>query len=248
MKGRRILVGVMMVLGVLMVLSLAVFTGAPALATEVGPYDVAYVGYQYDTPEDGQSTWYYTVTSTETCGAISHVTFGLEVCCGVVEAGEWAGSWPSITLIPLWHEGDEEGVIDVGCDGSTNVCGIKFDEEFGDVLETRNYYFTIEGNHPEVKDIIKVVVKGGRECPVASQLLASEALLAGQDELTTYEESVMGPYVDCGTTAITLSSLSATSPSGPSAPMMLIPGALLGMAALAAGAMVLAGRLRRQEA
>jgi len=242
MKGTRALVAVVIMLGLVLV------SGGAALADPVGPYDVTYVGYQYDTPEDGQSTWYYTVTSTTTCGAISHVTFGLEVCCGVVEAGEWAGSWPSITLIPLWHEGDEEGVIDVGCDGSTNVCGIKFDEEFGDVLETRNYYFTIEGNHPEVKDIIKVVVKGGRECPVASQLLASEALLAGQDELTTYEESVMGPYVDCGTTAITLSSLSATSPSGPSAPMMLIPGALLGMAALAAGAMVLAGRLRRQEA
>jgi hypothetical protein len=146
-------------------------------------------------------------------------------------------------LIPLWHEGDEEGVIDVGCDGSTGVCGIKFDEGFGDDLETRNYYFTVEGNHPEAEDIIKVEVKAGRECPAASQLLASEALLAGKD--TTYDAFVGGPYLDCGTTAITLSSLSATSPAGSLAPVPLIPGALLGMAVLVAGALVLAGRLRR---
>jgi len=243
MRGRRILVGL------LTVLSLAVLTTGPALADSVGPYDVTYIGYQYDYPEEGQSTWYYTVTSTTTCGAISHIVFGMEVCCSVVGAGEWEGTWPdSIILQPLWQEGDEEeqGGVYVGCDPPTSVCGIKFDEGFGDYLETRNYYFTIEGNHPEAEDIIRVAVKAGRECPAASQVLVSEAVLAGQD-FTTYEAFVDGPYLDCGTTAITLSSLSATAPSGSSVPAVSIPVALLGASVLAAGAMVLIGRRRRQE-
>jgi hypothetical protein len=264
MKGRRILVGLLLAftLAVLMVLSLAVLTAAPALADQVGPYDVTYVGHQYDYPDDEQSTWYYTVTSTETCGAISHVTFGLEVCCSVVEAGEWTGSWPSVTLIPLWHEGDPEGAggIHVGCDPPTDVCGIKFDEGFAeDRIETRNYYFTIEGNHPEVENVIKVAVKTGSKCAQDEELLPSGGLLAGQYSMLaseavladgdpmTYEEFIDGPFVDCGTTAIALSSLSATPPSGSLAPAVLIPAALLGMAVLAAGAMALTLRLRRQE-
>jgi len=233
MTGRRRLISV------LMVLSLAVLTTGPALADSVGPYDVTYIGYQYDTPEDGQSTWYYTVTSTTTCGAISHIVFGLEVCCSLVDAGVWTDTG----LYSLWGT---DGIDEV-CDPTTGVCGVKFDIGFEDgQIETRNYYFTIEGNHPEAEDIIRVAVKAGRECPAASQVLVSEAVLAGQD-FTTYEAFVDGPYLDCGTTAITLSSLSATSPSGSSVPAVSIPVALLGASVLAAGAMVLIGRRRGQE-
>ena len=56
MKGIRLLVGVLVVLG------LVLLTAAPALAVPVGPYDASFVTMRYDYPTPGYSTWYYTLS------------------------------------------------------------------------------------------------------------------------------------------------------------------------------------------
>jgi len=244
MKGRRILVGV------LMVLSLAVLTAAPALAVPVGPYDVSFVTMRYDYPNAGYSTWYYTVSSPLEANAISHLVFELGACCSVVDAGEWTDF---TALVSWWNTGN----IEVNEDPTTGVFGIKFNDTFVEG-ETRNYYFTVEGNHAVEADGITVAIKtgGGGSALLmrGASLLASvsgvltRGLNLAPKEFTTYEASIYGPALDCEqTTAVTLNNFSATSPAGSLAAVLLIPGALLGMAVLVAGAMVLTGRLRRQE-
>jgi len=244
MKGRRILVALFMVFG------LVLLTVAPALAQPVGPYDVSFVTMRYDYPNAGYSTWYYTVTSSESANAISHLVFELGACCSVVDAGEWTDF---TTLVSWWGTSN----IQVNQDPTTGVFGIKFDVGF-DEGETRNYYFTVEGNHALAEEQITVAIKtgGGGSALLmrGTSLLASvsglltRGLSLGAGGFTTYEASIYGPALDCEhTTAVTLNNFSATSPSGSLAPVLLIPGALLGMVVLVPGAMVLAGRLRRQE-
>jgi hypothetical protein len=243
MKGRRILVGL------LTVLSLAVLTAAPALATEVGPYDVSFVTARYDYPNPGYSTWYYTVSSTDGSNAISHLVFELGLCCGVVDAGVWT----DFTTLESWWGTSK---IQVQLDPTTQVYGIKFDDGFNDG-ETRNYYFTVQGNHAMDPEGITVAIKTGGGSALlmrgASMLasvsgLLTRALSLPANDFTIYEASIYGPSRDCEqTTAVTLNNFSATSLSGSVAPVLLIPGALLGTAVVVAGAMVLTGRLRRQE-
>jgi hypothetical protein len=251
MKGRRILVGL------LTVLTLAVSTAAPALATAVGPYDVTFVKvlYNYPVPEPEDpniySTWYYTVTSSGDANAISHLVFELGACCSVVDAGEWT----DFTALDSWWGTSKIEVKLDNVDPTTQIYGIKFDDTFVEGT-TRNYYFTVQGNHALAPDGITVAIKTGGGSALlmrGASLLASvsglltRGLSLAAGDWTTYEESIYGPDLDCHTTAVTLNNFSATSPSGSLAPALLIPGALLGMAVLVAGAMVLAGRLRRQE-
>jgi hypothetical protein len=243
MKGRRILVGV------LTALSMVVLTAAPALATTVGPYEVTFVTMRYDYPNPGYSTWFYTVSSPLEENAISHLVFELGACCSVVDAGVWVDY---TTLVSWWNTGN----IDVTQDPTTGVFGIKFDDGFNEG-ETRNYYFTVEGNHAVQEGGITVAIKTGGGSALLMQgasMLASvtgvltRGLHLAPTEFTTYEASIFGPALDCHqTTAVTLSSFSATSTMGSLAPALLIPGALLGMAVLAAGGAVLAGRRRRLE-
>ena len=226
MKGRRILVGLLTVLG------LAVLTAAPALATLVGPYDVTFVTMRYDYPSPGYSTWYYTVTSPGDAHAISHLVFQLGACCKVTDAGLWVDF---ATLDSWWGTPKIEVKLE-NPDPTTQVFGIKFNDTFGEG-ETRNYYFTVEGNHALEEGGITVAIKTGGGSALlmrGASLLASvsglltRGLSLAADDWTTYEASIYGPALDCEqTTAVTLNNFSATSPSGPALSALLMPGVLL---------------------
>jgi hypothetical protein len=236
-----------LVVTVLMVAGLVLLSAAPALAEPVGPYDVTYVTVQYNYPNPGYSTWYYTVTSTDGSNAISHLVFQLGACCSVVDAGVWT----DLNTLESWWG---TAKIQVQLDPTTNIFGIKFDDGFNDG-ETRNYYFTVQGNHAMAPGGIMVAIKtGGGGSALLMQggsLLASVSGILtrglGGKGFTTYEALIDGPALDCHTTAVTLSSFSGRSVSGSLAPALLIPGALLGVAALATGGLFLSGRLRRQD-
>lgn len=248
MKGTRILVALFAVFG------LVLLTAAPAVAQPVGPYDVSFVTVRYDYPNPGYSTWYYTVTSSKSAEhAISHLVFELGSCCDIddVDAGLWV-TLDYRTFVSWWGTSK----IQVQLDPTTKVFGIKFDDSFDDG-ETRNYYFTIKGNYAVEEGGITVAIKTGGGSALlmrGASLLASvsglltRGLSLAPTDPTTYEDLIYGPDLNCDqTTAVTLNNFSATSRSGSSAPALLIPGALLGVAVLVPGAMVLAGRLRRQE-
>jgi hypothetical protein len=184
------------------------------------------------------------VTSPGDANAISHLVFELGACCDIVDAGEWTDF---TTLDSWWNTGN----IEVNEDPTTGVFGIKFGDTFGEG-ETRNYYFTVEGNHAVEADQITVAIKTGGGTALlmrGASLVASVSgfltrvldLAAG--DFTTYEASLYGPALDCEeTTAIALSSFSATSPSGPALSALLMPGMLL--AALVPMSFAVARRLR----
>jgi len=240
MKGRRILVGL------LTLLSLVALTAAPVLATAVGPYDVTFVTVRYDYPTAGESTWYYTVSSTAG-HAISHVVFELGACCSVLDAGLWT----DFTTLDSWWGTSK---IDVTQDPTTGVFGIKFDDGF-DEGETRNYYFTVEGNHAVQEGGITVAIKTGGGSALLMQGVSVLASVTGvltrglnlaPREFTTYEASVFGPALDCEqTTAVTLNGFSATSAAGSIAPALFVPGVLLAVGVLVSGGLVLVGRRHR---
>jgi len=228
MKGTKTLLALLIVVG------LCALTAGTAVAEPVGPYDVSFVTMRYDYPNPGYSTWYYTVTSTSG-NAISHLVFELGACCNVEDAGLWVDF---TTLISWWGTSK----IDVTEDPTTGVFGIKFDEGFAEG-ETRNYYFTVEGNHAVEPDMITVAIKTG---DLQGGLLMSsvDTTLGGSGD--TVSGSIWGPNLECEeTTAIALSSFSATSPSGPSASAWLIPVALLGVLVMAPASIVMAGRRQR---
>jgi hypothetical protein len=229
MKGIRTLVAVLIVLG------LCALTAGTALADPVGPYDVSFVTMRYDYPSPGYSTWYYTVSSTEG-NAISHLVFELGACCNVEDAGLWVDF---TTLTSWWGT----SMVDVTEDPTTGVFGIKFDEGFGEG-ETRNYYFTVVGNHALAPDKITVAIKtGGLD---GGLLMSSLTTTLGDSGDKTVSASIWGPDLECEeTTAVALSSFSATSPSGPSAASLVIPIALLGVLVMAPASIVLAGRRQR---
>ena len=239
MKGIRLSVGVLVVLG------LVLLTASPALAVPVGPYDASFVTMRYDYPSPGYSTWYYTVTSTGDANAISHLVFELGLCCNVTDAGLWVDF---TTLVSWWNTGN----IEVNEDPTTGVFGIKFNDTFAEG-ETRNYYFTVEGNHAVEADQITVAIKtgGGGSALLmrGASLVASvsgfltRVLNLAAGDFTTYEASLYGPDLKCEeTTAIALSSFSATSSVGPALSALLMPGMLL--AALVPISFAVARRLR----
>jgi len=127
---------------------------------DIGGHLVTFRGVEYDYPEPGESTWFYTVVS-DGPPAISHVVFGL--ACDVIQildAGTWDGAdfaslnsggghpepnhFPSA---PIW-------------DPTTLVTGMKFNGGF-DEGETRHYYFTVNGNY-EVDEIAVFAIKAGQ--------------------------------------------------------------------------------------
>ncbi len=242
MRGTKALVVVLMLLGMVLV------SAGPAFAEAVGPYDVSFVTMQYNYPDPGYSTWYYTVTSPGDANAISHLVLELGACCSVVDAGEWEDYF---TLTSWWNTDK----IEVTQDPTTGVFGIKFDDGFADG-ETRNYYFTVEGNHALEPGMITVAIKSGGGIAMlmnGTSLLASVSglvmrtlgLAAG--DFTTYEALIDGPNLHCETTAVSLSSFSAVAPLGPSTAALLMPGSLLAALALLPTSAVLAARRMRRE-
>ena len=220
MRGKR---GIVVLLAVF---SLTALTLTPALAVPLGPHEVTFVTQRYDHPVDGQSTWFYTVTSNVGLGGglgcsnrvVKHVVIQLGGCCGVVEAGEWIDF---DTLMP-WTSG-----VTVEQDWATSIFGVKFNKPFK-AGETRNYYFTVSGNYPLEEGKIKAGIRTVEVYGSASGPSGLAEVLQA-DPPYTYEALVQGPDLQCDdTTAIALSSFSATSPSGPAIPPLLMPRVLLG--------------------
>jgi len=118
-------------------------------AVTVGNDDITFVAVSNDYPGAGQSTWYYTVTSGAK-PAISHINFALPDCLSVVGAGTWGPLRTNLT--------PGGGLPEVGTDPTTGVSGIKFDEGFEEG-ESRNYYFSVNGNY--ASSPILVASKGG---------------------------------------------------------------------------------------
>lgn len=81
MKGIRLSVGVLVVLG------LALLTANPTFAVAVGPDEVSFVTIRYDYPLPGYSAWYYTATFSVGEGVISHLALQLGECCNGTDAG-----------------------------------------------------------------------------------------------------------------------------------------------------------------
>jgi uncharacterized repeat protein (TIGR01451 family) len=123
----------------------------PAAAVTVGNHQVNFITVRNDYPSAGVSTWYYTVISGRR-PAISHVVFQLNLnCLHVVAAGTWNGTNQN----NLTQNG---GNPEIGRDPTTNVTGIKFDQEFND-NETRHYYITVNGNYAQEQ--ITIAAKAG---------------------------------------------------------------------------------------
>ncbi len=108
---------------------------------------------RYDYPGAGQSTWYYTISSGSG-PAISHVNFSLNLdCMSILDAGIWG---PGLNHL---NSGGGDPEIRFSPDPTTGVIGLKFDEEFDDG-ESRNYYFTLDGNYQQ-SEMMLIVTKGG---------------------------------------------------------------------------------------
>jgi hypothetical protein len=252
-KGRGTMKGMKALVVVLILMGMVLVTASPALAVAVGPYEVSFVTVRYNYPTDGHSTWFYTATSPSDDNAISHMVFQLGACCSVTDAGEWTMLGDGSFVLDSWWG---TGKIDVTQDPTTGIFGIKFDDGFTEG-ETRNYYFTVVGNHAVDYEAITVAIKtGGGTATLmnGTSLLASVSglftrvlgILGGN--FTTYEAFISGPALDCHeTTAVSLSSFSAFAPLGPSAAALLMPGSLLAALALIPTSVVLAARRMRRE-
>ena len=119
---------------------------------QIGSYHIEFVGVEYDYPNVGQSTWYYTVFATSGKD-VSHVTFPLgKDCINVLEAGYWENT--------IFDLSPNMGLPSVGKDPKAKVWGIKFDKGI-DSGEAQNYYFTVEGNLA-VGPVDEVAIKAGR--------------------------------------------------------------------------------------
>lgn len=119
---------------------------------QIGSYHVEFVGVEYDFPNEGQSTWYYTVIATSGKD-ISHVTFPLNKnCINVLDAGVWGDN-----IDDLYSGLD---IPSVGKDPKAKIWGLKFDKGI-DKGDERNYYFTIE-NNLMVEPVHEVSIKAGR--------------------------------------------------------------------------------------
>lgn len=119
---------------------------------QIGSYHIEFVGVEYDYPEEGQSTWYYTVFATSGKD-ISHVTFPLNKhCIDVVDSGVWGE-----TMDDLFSG---MGKPNVGKDPKAKIWGMKFDEGV-DSGEEQNYYFTLDQNLA-VEAVAEVAIKAGR--------------------------------------------------------------------------------------
>lgn len=119
---------------------------------QIGSYHIEFAGVEYDYPNEGQSTWYYTVIATSGKD-ISHVTFPLNKnCINVLDAGVWGDNFDEL------YSG--LGIPSVGKDPKAKIWGVKFDKGI-DKGDERNYYFTIE-NNLAVEPVHEVAIKAGR--------------------------------------------------------------------------------------
>ncbi len=130
----------------------------PDRVFQAGPHSIFYAGYEnIGSGQDCQTCFYYCVNSVDVQGtmAISHVNFGDLVCgntcledqANVPSFGTWAFMNGNTVLMP--GDGDPEFNDD---DPQTGICGLKFDEEFGN--ETRGYYICVTGTHPEPSIVV----------------------------------------------------------------------------------------------
>ena len=119
---------------------------------QIGSYHIAFADVQYDFPEEGQSTWYYTVYATSGKD-ISHVTFPLnKTCISVSDMGVWGDD-----LNDLQSGKDQPSY---GKDPKAKIWGVKFDQGI-DKGDEQNYYFTLEGNYA-VEPVAEMAIKAGR--------------------------------------------------------------------------------------
>lgn len=118
----------------------------------IGSYHVEFVGVEYDFPQAGQSTWFYSVYATAGKD-ISHVTFPLNKnCISVLDAGIWGADKSELF--------SGQGEPEVGKDPKAKIWGVKFDEGV-DTGNEQNYFFTVEGNL-EIAPVHEVAIKAGR--------------------------------------------------------------------------------------
>lgn len=156
---------------------------AAAILVDIGNASVTYMGSAHDTPEEGQSIWFYRVESGEG-PAVSHLTFGVCTSAWILDAGVYDPDTGEL----FSGEGDPVPTPPTlpTLDPTTNVVGIKFNEGFED-NEVRYYYFVVDYNYSEGYDI-----------PVGVK--------AGNNE---WYGDVIGPA--CGPSVITLQSIQATA-------------------------------------
>lgn len=114
-----------------------------AETVQVGNDSVTFQGVLYDYPQEGESTWFYTVESGEQ-PEISHVLFDISdeqtVSGGVDGAGTWSGKFPKVSLT------SGGGQPEIGYDKKTAAWGIKYDEGF-EAYQTKRYYYTADKNY-----------------------------------------------------------------------------------------------------
>ncbi len=131
-----------------------------AKPTHIGEHYVICVDVKYDYPESGQSTWFYMVESHGP-PAISHYTLGL--ACEtilILDAGVWDGIDPENRTSGGGTPVPGSFPAQPRLDPTTGVTGLKFDQGFDDI-ETRHYYFTVNGNYAAA-DIV-FAVKAGQQ-------------------------------------------------------------------------------------
>ncbi len=128
-------------------------SGCASANMNIGNDQIELICVRYDFPAEGQSTWFYKVTSGNR-PAISHVVFSLSLdCLSVLDAGTWGQSTDDL------NSGQGQSAIHHNPDPTTGVVGLKFDQGFNDG-ESRQYYFTLNGNY-NLSSSVLVASKGG---------------------------------------------------------------------------------------
>lgn len=120
---------------------------------KIGSYHVEFVGVEYDFPQEGQSTWFYTFYATSGKD-ISHVTIPLSKnCIDVLDAGTWGDDITDLN--------SGQGKPEIGKDPKAKIpFGMKFDEGI-DKGDSENYYFTLDKNLA-VEPVAKISIKAGK--------------------------------------------------------------------------------------
>ncbi|MDZ4198896.1 MAG: choice-of-anchor A family protein, partial [Kiritimatiellia bacterium] len=136
----------------------AVVQPPDAGSVAIGGHVVTFVAVEYDAPQAGQSTWYYTVESGRQ-PSISHVLF--EMLCPtirILDAGTWNGTDLDSTISGAGAPEPGSWPASPKTDPTTKLTGLKFDQGFND-FQIRHYYFTVNDNYR--KEPIVVSTKAG---------------------------------------------------------------------------------------
>ena len=106
-------------------------------ATTSSGHTVKFIGVEYSQGPNGcQSTWTYEVKGSNSGPAISHIVFGGLECLACLNNED--------DILDATVSGINNPAIEIGEDGSTPYCGIKYDDGW-DESETRTLTFTMDG-------------------------------------------------------------------------------------------------------